>query len=101
MDDELFEFVEADWLDPIKSKSMRARRIHHAQRIIARRWKIIKKIWCSGFSPKPGRLRKWNLSCNCYLCKWNKKMKLRTIKEIVYDDKIKQISIEGDILMEV
>jgi len=62
----------------------RAKRRHHALRIVQRRLFIARNLLSSPpytYSPVPGRLRKWNFSCNCYLCKGDKKPGLETLKE--------------------
>lgn len=57
---------------------MRSLRRHHRRRVIARRFEIRKNSWRlrreeDPLVDKPGKLAKWNLSCNCWLCKWEKK----------------------------
>lgn len=51
-------------------KSISYRR-HQRQRVINKRKNILKNIWCSFnnfYLKEPGRLEKYNLSCNCGLC---------------------------------
>ncbi len=48
----------------------------HRNRIINKRLHIIKDVWCDDenfYSEQPNRLYKHNLSCNCWLCKGEKK----------------------------
>ncbi len=59
------------------SKEKRAIRRHHRQRVITKRTKIISYSWrlpgdhC--LYSEPGRMNKHNLSCNCWMCKGEKK----------------------------
>lgn len=49
---------------------------HQRSRIINYRLGIIKNVWKSKdykCYEQPGRLNKFNLSCNCWLCRWEKK----------------------------
>lgn len=58
----------------------RAWRRAQNQRIINKRKRIIKDVWCwNGENPEqwvvycePGRLNKWNFTCSCFMCKMEK-----------------------------
>lgn len=57
---------------------MRSLRRHHRRRVIKRRFGIRRWSWQlpqdkDPLVGKPGRLAKWNMSCNCWLCRWEKK----------------------------
>lgn len=58
-------------------KEKRATKRHHRQRVITKRTKIICYSWklpdSSCFYSEPGRMDKYNLSCNCWICKGEKK----------------------------
>ena len=66
------------------SKEKRAIRRHHRQRVITKRTKIIYYIWRLPDSfylySEPGRMDKYNLSCNCWLCKGEKKAGIVKVK---------------------
>jgi len=50
----------------------RSVRRHHSKRVIRKRISITKNRWSGtppSLSEKPGKLRKFNLSCGCYMCK--------------------------------
>ncbi len=71
-------------MDDIEKTSKRAERRHHAMRIVQKRLFIARNLLSHPpfiYSPVPGRLRKWNFSCNCYLCKGDKKLGIVTLKE--------------------
>jgi len=71
-------------MDEIEKTTRRAERRHHAVRIVQKRLFIARNRLSTPpyiYSPVPGRLRKWNFSCNCYLCKGNKKFGLESLKE--------------------
>jgi hypothetical protein len=71
-------------MDEIERTAKRAARRHHALRIVRKRLFIARNLMSSPpytYSLVPGRLRKWNFSCNCYLCKGDKKLGLETLKE--------------------
>lgn len=68
---------------PRRTLKNRSYYIHHRKRIIAKRIKIIKQnsYWLDDVIgdrrlEQPGRLAKDNTSCNCWLCKWEKKNKI-------------------------
>lgn len=55
----------------------RALRRHHRQRVIAHRLYILTKCWALYRLYEPpavpdGKYAKFNLSCNCGMCKWHK-----------------------------
>lgn len=41
---------------------------HHRERYINKRLNILRMIKGSAWNPPPGRLAKFNLSCNCLMC---------------------------------
>ncbi len=49
---------------------------HQRQRYIKRRGRIITEIWKTAPPLPVGQLSKYNLSCNCWLCKYEKKAKI-------------------------
>jgi hypothetical protein len=53
---------------------------HHRQRIIEKRKRIILDCWEGEMFTSPGKLAKWNLSCNCWMCKGEKKMGIEKMK---------------------
>jgi hypothetical protein len=60
----------------LNQKKKHSIRIHHRQRIITKRINIVTKIWKtpeSQYCFTPGKLDKHNLSCNCWMCKGEKK----------------------------
>lgn len=58
--------------DELQAKHRRTR--HHRARIIEKRKRIILDCWQSPeMFTHPGKLAKWNLSCNCWMCKGEKK----------------------------
>lgn len=64
-----------------KKKHIRTR--HHRERIIEKRKRIMLDCWrCPEnlLLLHPGKLAKFNLSCNCWMCKWAKKMKIEKEK---------------------
>lgn len=72
-------------------KDIRYRR-HQRQRVIRKRILKIKNGWhedlstFSGSFSKPGRYAKWNMSCNCWMCRsktrelGNKRSELRKLE---------------------
>ena len=60
----------------IMKDNKRGLRRQRTRRIVQRRLRIIKDAWverCDYFENKPGRLRKYNLSCGCWMCKEGRK----------------------------
>lgn len=58
----------------MKHPTSRAARRETRSYWIARRLNIINKIWknSGGWTPKSGRLSKWNLNCGCRICQYNR-----------------------------
>jgi hypothetical protein len=64
-----------------KKKHVRTR--HHRQRIIEKRKRIVLDCWQCPENLAlihPGKMAKWNLSCNCWMCKYEKKAGIEKLK---------------------
>lgn len=67
----------------IKARKKHSLTRYHRRRIIERRRRIILYCWRDDRAPElyqPGRLAKFNLSCNCWMCRWAKKDKIEKPK---------------------
>ena len=74
----------------------RSWRRHQRERIINNRIDMAKSVWFSDDNEipigndkwlKPGKFNKWNGSCNCWACRWDKKADVPTIHELRMRDK--------------
>lgn len=67
----------------LKAREKHSRTRHHRRRIIKKREKILLDCWrCPEnlLLIHTGRLAKFNLSCNCWMCRWEKKAKIEKPK---------------------
>lgn len=56
-----------------RGKNNRSLKRHHRQRYIKKRSRIVMEIWKTTPHFPLGQLSKYNLSCNCWCCKYEKK----------------------------
>ena len=93
-------------------KRSRAYYRHQRKRIIKHRYHIYRNLTVDNLLPmdewlltcdllrQPGRFSKYNLSCNCMLCKGEKRLKKKTLKDQVnllsFQEQLKEYESELD-----